>query len=49
MVAGCGYDFNDEGISIVIHKFMDYSGESLFDEINYSFGSETELSTEMVE
>ena len=49
MVAGCGYDFNDQEISRVVHKFMDYSGESLFDEINYSSGSETELSTETVE
>ena len=49
MVAGCGYNFNDQEMSRVIHKFMDYSGKSLFDEINYSSGSETELSTEMME
>lgn len=49
MVAGCGYDYNDDDPSRVIHKFMDYSGNPLFDEINYSSGSETVLSADAVE
>lgn len=43
MLTGCGYDYNEDG-SIVKHRFMDYSGKSLFDEINYLAGSETDLS-----